>query len=325
MPSFQVLRATNIPYYSTCSEGVDGRHLYLFLPLEGDQFLPDLSRMKLGAVLLACNENSHYLSYWPIVKDTWLKLVQVPVHLVFVGRQLPEQLKGDRYVSHFQWPLVPEGYQTISKTWPTATVAQTIRLLYPGLMEVDGAVLIGDIDCAPLNPEYFHTEVAKTKEDQFVSLRGLLEQHKEVAMMYVAAHPKTWGEMFGIKSMIDIIGKLNEWSRDFPADGKHGSLGWTTDQRELYKVVKQWQRDKPDRIRVVDWSWDIPRLCRSMPAEWINGLSEPLKSRLAYKHYIDFHMPSLNQYPKQILEILNFALQAHHQMKAQSTAQGSSL
>jgi hypothetical protein len=176
-------------------------------------------------------------------------------------------------------------------------------------MKVEGAVLISDIDCAPLNANYFHKELERTKDNQFVSLRGLLEDDKQVAIMYVAAAPKTWSEMFGIRTMNDVYLKLQHWSQQYPADGNHGGKGWCTDQLELYKVVKDWQRDKPDRIRVVDWSWDIPRLCRSMPAEWIEGPSEPLKSRIAHGHYLDFHMPPLHTYSKQILEILNVALQ----------------
>lgn len=268
--------------------------------------------MKLGAVLLAVNDNPHYLQFWPAVRDCWLKIVKVPVFLAYVGETLPDSLKGDPYVTHFKWP-------TFKTEWPSATVAQCIRLLLPALLPVDGAVLIGDIDCAPLNPEFFHAEVAKARDDQFVSLRGILEADKQVCMMYVAAHPKTWSEMFDIRHINDVYLALQGFARNYPADGKHGGKGWCSDQIELYRMVKAWQATKPNRIRINDWSWDIPRLCRSMPAEWVNGLSEPLKARIFHGHYIDFHMPPLAGNEKTVLEILNFALQAN-ELKRQQRA-----
>jgi hypothetical protein len=190
----------------------------------------------------------------------------------------------------------------------------------PALIPVDGAVLIGDIDCAPMNADFFHKEVAKAKDDQFVSLRGILEADKQVCMMYVAAHPKTWSEMFGIRSMNDVYLALQRFTQDYPADGKHGGKGWCTDQIELYKRVKEWQATKPSRVLINDWDWDLPRLCRSMPYEYIHGLSEPLKSRVFHGYYIDFHMPTLVGNEKIILEVLNYAHQVTEHKRRQYAA-----
>lgn len=270
--------------------------------------------MKLGAVLLACDSNSHYLQFWPVVRDAWNHIVNVPVLLAYVGETLPDSLKDDPCVTHFKWPKTPP--LGSAQDWPSATVAQVLRLLLPALLSVDGAVLISDIDCAPLNPEFFHAEVAKARDDQFVLLRGILEADKQVCMMYVAAHPKTWSEMFDIRHINDVYLALQGFARNYPADGKHGGKGWCTDQIELYRMVKAWQATKPNRIRINDWSWDIPRLCRSMPAEWASGLTDHLKSRLYYGHYIDFHMPSLSQYRDAIIPILSFAAAAANKKRS---------
>ena len=246
--------------------------------------------MKLGGVLLACNENTKYLDFWPIVKRAWREIVGVPVIMVFVGETVPDHLKEDTAIYHYK----PKG------SWPTATQAQVIRLLFPAVMECNGAVLIGDMDCMPLNAKFFHKEIAKARDDQFVSLRGILEEHKEVCMMYVAAAPKVWREMFGVKTLLDIDRILTTWSCEHPADGRHSGVGWTSDQTILYKAVKALPQDK---LRVVDWDYDFPRLDRSMPYEWIQ-MSPYLESRIFYNHYIDFHMPPLQAFRKQIEDVL---------------------
>lgn len=251
-----------------------------------------IGSLRLSGVMLSCNENPKYLDFWPVVKRAWREIVRVPVILVYCGAELPDHLKEDTAVYHYKPPA--------ECRWPTATVAQAIRLLFPAVMECPGAVLIGDIDCMPLNAHFFLKEIAKAREDQFVSLKGIMEEHKEVCMMYVAAKPKVWGEMFGVKTLRDIDRILTTWSSERPADGRHSGVGWTSDQMILYKAVKALP---PDRLRVVDWEWDFPRLDRSMPYEWIQ-MTPYLQSRLYYNHYIDFHLPPYEQFQKQIWEVL---------------------
>lgn len=235
---------------------------------------------------MACNENAKYLDFWPVVKAAWREIVKVPVILVYVGETVPDHLKDDPAIYHFK----PVG------NWPTATQAQVIRLLFPALMEADGAVLIGDMDCMPLNAKFFHKEIGKARDDQFVSLRAIMEEHKEVCMMYVAANRKVWSQLFGVRTLEDIQRLLIEWSQQLPADGKHSGQGWTSDQRILYRAVKALP---PEKLYVVDWEWDFPRLDRSMPHEWIE-MTPYLQSRLFYNHYIDFHLPPWAAFRKQI-------------------------
>ena len=101
--------------------------------------------MKVSCVLVACNDNPKYLQFWPIVKKAWWDLVGLPCIMVYVGSTLPEELKNDPAVLH--WKPSP--------SWPTATQAQVIRLLYPALLKCDGAVLLSDMDMIPMQRDFF--------------------------------------------------------------------------------------------------------------------------------------------------------------------------
>jgi len=251
--------------------------------------------MKLSCVLVACNENTKYLDFWPIVKEAW-HLVGLPCIMVYVGETLPPSLEGDSAVRHFK-PIAG---------WPTATQAQCIRLFYPALLEADGAVMISDMDMIPLQGEWFVNGFEQFREDQFVSLRGIDEEAKQIYMCYVGAKPSIWAEMFGISCEQDIRNKLTEWSQAYESDGLvpvepgRPYFGWATDQLELYRHVKACDSS---RIGLLPFTNEIPRLCRTKPAEWM-AMSKELKTRLRQKYYVDFHMPSYSEYSNQIQMIL---------------------
>ena len=87
-----------------------------------------------------------------------------------------------------------------------------------------------------------------------------------------------------IKTIDDIRTRLEEWSEIYIANGIHGGLGWSSDQLELYKRVKDWEEKYPNRLNISKWEWDFPRLDRGMPYEWIE-INKELESRIFYFHY----------------------------------------
>ena len=249
--------------------------------------------MKLSAVLVACNQNTKYLDFWPAVKESWWRVVGLPCIMVYVGNELPKHLQGDPAVKHFK-PI---------PGWPTATQAQCIRLLYPSLLKADGAVMISDMDMIPLQEKFFIKGFKQFNDNQFVSLRGIDEREKQIYMCYVGATPKVWSEMFNITSESDITTRLTEWSKVYPADGSHGGLGWCSDQLELYSIVKTWLNVSPERIGLVPWTLRIPRLDRGMPHEWFYW-SDALENSLKNHEYVDFHMPPFKEFSSIIFRIL---------------------
>jgi len=252
--------------------------------------------MKLSCVLVACNENTKYLDFWPAVKEAWWKIAHLPCIMVYVGESLPKHLENDPAVKFFK--QIPD--------WPTATQAQCIRLLYPALLGGDDAVMISDMDIIPLQRGFFSEGFHKFNNNQFVSLRGIDEQEKQIYMCYVGATPKIWGDMFEITSEDDVRRRLTEWSQICPSDGNHGGLGWCSDQLILYNRVKLWQQVWPDRVGLKQWTAQIPRLCRSNPNEWINW-SESLERKIKDGSYVDFHMPEFDYFSSLIFKVLESA------------------
>ncbi len=238
--------------------------------------------MKLSCALVACNENTKYLEFWPYVKRAWWEIVGIPCVMVYVGQEVPEYLKDELSVLHF--PPV-EG-------WPTATQAQVIRLLYPAVLKCDGAVILSDMDMIPLQRDFFVNGFSQFKDDQFVSLRGIDENEKQIYMCYVGATPSTWSDLFRVRSIEDIRECMRQWASRVVADGTHGGQGWFTDQLILYNVIQGWLKTCSERIGLLPWTEQISRLDRGKHEEWIQ-MNDELIVKLKDKTYIDFHMPPL--------------------------------
>jgi len=257
--------------------------------------------MKVSCVLVACNDNPHYLQFWPIVKKAWWDLVGLPCVMVYVGDDLPEELKTDPAVIHWK-PIA---------TWPTATQAQCIRLLYPSLLKCDGAVMLSDMDMIPMQSDFFIKDgFATFSQNQFVSLRGIDEELKQIFMCYVGGTPQVWSDLFGIKTLEDVTKVMNSWSQMFPSNGSHGGLGWSTDQVVLYNKVKEWQLETPERVGLIPWTppnYREDRLDRGNPYEWIQWNSV-LELKLQNNAFVDFHMPPYNQFKPQIDAVLEYKL-----------------
>lgn len=239
--------------------------------------------MKLSCALVACNENPKYLDFWPLVRKAWWDIVGIPCVMVYVGEELPEHLRSDPAVRHFK-PI---------QGWPTATQAQVIRLLQPSLLKGDGAILLSDMDMIPMQRAFFEKGVAPFEPNQFVSLRGVDEVERQIQICQVAAAPKTWSEMFDIQTEDQIRQRLQEFSNRSPADGEHGGIGWCSDQQILQEKVKEWQITQPNRIGLLPWTAEIPRLDRGNPMEWIQW-NPDFEMKLAHGAYVDFHMPPQN-------------------------------
>jgi hypothetical protein len=249
--------------------------------------------MKLSCALVACNEKSHYLEFWPAVKHAWKMIVKVPCKLVYVADTLHPSLVNDPDVFFFQ--AIPE--------WPTATQAQCIRLLYPALLKEEGAVVISDMDMAPMQTDFFVKGFEQFTENQFVSLRGVDESARQIYMCYVGATPAVWGEVFGIQRLEDIQFRMKEWARQYRSNGVHGSIsgsdGWFWDQILLYHYVKRLPQERFGFLPNVP----IPRVDRIYPDIW-ESFSEEFQTDLREKKFVDFHMPPFSSHRKLIRDII---------------------
>ena len=232
--------------------------------------------MKLDCVLVACNENPKYLNFWPIVKEAWNTIVNVPVKMIYVGHTFPEDLQKDSDVIFFQ----------AIDSWPTATQAQCIRNLYGALLPYTGAVMLSDMDMIPMQSDFFHKGLAAAP-DTFCSLRGIDEHYRIIYMCYAAASPAVWRDLFQIHSLEDIRRTLTEWSKQHFSDGKHAGEGWGTDQEKLYAAVKSYMKEHPVHLLPC---CPIPRVDRIDNS--IYRYSPDMQRSVKARSYVDFHMPA---------------------------------
>jgi hypothetical protein len=253
--------------------------------------------MKIDCVVVACNENLHYLRFWPIVRKAWKAFLNCDVKMVYIGSKYTQGLASDPDVI-----IVPP-----IDSWPTATQSQCVRLLYPSLLSYEGAVLISDMDMIPLQSNFFVNGFQSAQDDQFVSLRGIDERFKAVYMCYVGATPNTWKRLFPVKDMDDLRTTLRTWSTTFYADGLHAGDGWGTDQHLLYEAVME-----DSKLHLLP-NCDIKRLDRITDStDCYQRYSEKTKKEVAARAFVDFHMPPFLQEKELIETILQTAIQGMH-------------
>jgi hypothetical protein len=188
--------------------------------------------LRLSRVLLACDLNPGYLGFWPSTKRAWREIAGIEPLLVLIADadDVPEELRDDPDVIPF--PPVAGVHTTFQ--------AQCIRLLYPALLDVDGGVLISDIDLYPLRPSYFHDPVSLLDDSFFVTYRDTRLHRREVSITFNAATPATWADVFGVDRPDAVRTRLREWADGRAYDGRRGETGWYSDQHILFDALSAW-------------------------------------------------------------------------------------
>jgi hypothetical protein len=239
---------------------------------------PSRRPMRLTRALLACDLNPRYLESWGLVARAWEEIAGVEPVLVLVAneRDAPAELVADERVRLF--PPV-EGLHT-------AFQAQCVRLLYPALLEGDGAVLISDVDLLPLDPDYFHGPLRLLDERQFVALRDAGLGRSMLAMAYNAARPEVWREIFGASSLDDVRARLAEWSGGLAYDGVRGGDGWYTDQRVLHASAMTWG-ERTGRLWILEDAYTGFRRLDRDAVE--SGIGARVRRGLEARRYSDYH------------------------------------
>src|SRR5712691_5208670 len=231
-PSFRYVLGTARLHATTAGRDLRGRlrRRPSCAPSVPRPWRPASSRpLRLTHALVACDLNPRYLDFWPLGRRAWAAIVGLEPVLVLVAEesQVPEPLRDDAAVQVF--PPLPNVH--------TAFQAQCIRLLYPALLADAGAVVVSDVDMAPMNARYFHRPAAHVDETHFVAYRDVLLAADEIPVCYNAALPQTWGAIFGVETLDDVRERLGEWAAPAEYSGEHGGTGWGTDQQILFRKL----------------------------------------------------------------------------------------
>jgi len=238
--------------------------------------------LRLTHALVACDLNRGYLDLWPLVRRGWSEIVGVEPVLVLVAAadEAPAELLADPAVRVFE-PL---------PSLHPALQAQCVRLLYPALLETDGAVVVADVDMVPLRRAYFVEPLASVHEDDFVAYRDVLLHLREIPVCYNAARPATWASVFGAEDEAGVRARLEAWGWAVRYEGTRGGAGWTTDQRLLWRTLAERAAARRDVWVLDDRYTGFRRLERTRVEQW-GSLPEWARRELAAGGYSDYHCP----------------------------------
>jgi hypothetical protein len=194
--------------------------------------------MYISTVLVSSNLNPDYYKNFPIINKLFYKNgVRCFLILVTYDNFVPNELKD--FIDDI---IIYNVDKQMGDSYPVY-IAQNIRLLYPAIMCVEGAIMISDVDMHVLDMSYFQEKVENLSDDYFVNL-GLLPDRlpaNEYYMCYNIATNKTWGDIFKINSLADIKIRLESWWKnlDYHVDTHYRSKcrGFHHDQSQLYSYL----------------------------------------------------------------------------------------
>lgn len=203
--------------------------------------------MKLDVVLLSCNDNPEYYLFYPYVKEIWEKVLNCKCILLYVGINIPNEL-----IKYKDDIILFKPLENVH----TAFIAQTVRLLYPCIMNnYDNGIMVGDIDSIPMNREYFLDKIKDVDNTKLIyySHDPKIQSVKEHNMSFNVATSNVWAEIFSINSIDDIYNRLREWSnenKNYHYDGKYRSkcVGYHYDQQVFYRYMMNWKNRETNMI-----------------------------------------------------------------------------
>lgn len=165
---------------------------------------------------------------------TWNKLYSnIDVKIILIAKKIP-----DEYIEYKENIILFTPIENVS----TKFISQYIRLLYPCILNYKNGIMITDIDMIPMNKSYYTENISNYTDNKFIYMRSVLLNKKEIAMCYNIALPNTWKEIFNIKTIDDIINRIKTVYLNNRYDNKHGGIGWSIDQKHLYKYVIDWNK-----------------------------------------------------------------------------------
>jgi hypothetical protein len=237
--------------------------------------------MKIKYSIVSSNSDRKYLSFWPRVRDLWIRMGITPI-LVFIGDE-DKVINREEYIIH-----------KIKKinNFPEAFQSQISRLFIPKHYQ-DEVLLLSDIDMLPINKDYFTKTTLPHDEDSFVifSSNAYENSSNEIKypICYNAAKGKTYSEV------LDLNCNFEEFSRRLWDDHPL----WDSDEFYLGKKVNSF----PHEERVIK----LKRTFNNNLAEFRIDRAHWSHSNISwkFKEYIDCHsLRPYKRYKKEIDEVI---------------------
>ncbi len=198
--------------------------------------------MKISTVLTSSTLDSTYIEFIPNFIKHWEFLFsEINIKIILIADHIPDSyIQYKDYIILFNIPNISPAFQAMS-----------IRNLFPALIDVSGGVLITDIDMMPMNRKYYADSIKDFDDNKFVTYRDVLVYKKQYPMCYNVAIPSVWSSIFNIKSIDDVITRLNDWyvKNNFK---KSGGYFQNFDQRILYDKTQEFNEKTGNLIVLND-------------------------------------------------------------------------
>ena len=246
--------------------------------------------MILTDVLTACDLNPNYYKFIPIFIKAWKTLFpDINIHIILISSKLIDELKPyEEYIKLFP-PL---------KNISTAFIAQTIRVLYPAILDkATGGIIITDMDMIPMGKHYYTAQIKEFETSKFICYRPLdCVGENQMVICYNVAHYNIWGDIFKIKTKNDIVNTLRNIYNDNDYENIHGGKGWCLDQLYLYRSTQDWNEKTKSLIilneKLVEHMKDVIANTNlyTRISIWNVNEVETLKN-IRKELLVDFHVP----------------------------------
>jgi hypothetical protein len=210
----------------------------------------------LDRVIVSFDSHPNYKDFWPLCAAAW-KRIEVKPTLIVVEKP-EENIKVDESIGEVLRLKLKDS------SIHTAFASQAVRLLAPCLYPEEN-VTIADIDIIPLNQDYFFKNLCRGSQDSFIEYRHGAAGGGQVPMCWNAASGNVWSEIFNVTATLDnyqdvFLRRLKEWSpKNYRPISEGRSSDWFTDQKTLYKYLKDWDGGKR-HIKLKDYHTGYCRL-----------------------------------------------------------------
>lgn len=239
--------------------------------------------MKIDYAIIGSDLNPLYLDFWPTVSKVWKKIFNITPVLGLICDENSDFIEDEfGLVKKFKSiGEIDEGFQS-----------QIIRHWLP--KELNGNIIISDIDIVPLSRQYFIDQVNNFDDEKFYIMSSdhfECNRNREIPMCYNIANSNFYAEVLELdRSWPEFCLKLNEMK-----------LGWTTDQKFLWLKVQSQLYRNPEKIVSLNRGWSNYANNRIDRLFWNY---EPSLVKAGY--YIDSHLlRPYSLYKNQVDDLIN--------------------
>lgn len=193
--------------------------------------------MKINYAIIGSNMNPMYLDFWPIVSKTWKKIFNITPVLGLICDE-------DSDFFEDEYGLVKK-FKAIESI-DSALQSQIIRLFLT--KELEGNIIISDIDMVPLSKEYFIEQVENFDVSKIYSMstdNADCNKNKEIPMCYNISDSQLFSKMLELdNTWLEFANRLNSMG-----------FGWTTDQSYLWLKLQEYRSNNPNDVVFLNRGW----------------------------------------------------------------------